>query len=199
MILLEKANLSKFADCLRGINMKKKTESRKERIMREALVLFAEIGYADTSTKAIAQRAAVSEALIFKHFGNKDNLLFHLIKSGYRRVLAHHKGMMTYKNAKSFLRSMINLPVELVNEEPLFWKLQERLSHHEFSRQQHELFMKPVYPIIKKAFSELGYEYPELETQLLLLIIEALWKKEANGELENTAELNKFLESRYGL
>lgn len=167
--------------------------------MREALLLFAETGYADTSTKVIAHRAGVSEALIFKHFGNKDSLLFQLIKSGYRRVLAHHKGMMTYKNAKSFLRSMINLPKELVNEEPLFWKLQERLSHHEFSRQQHELFMKPVYPIIKRAFSELGYEHPELETQFLLLVIETLWKKEANGELTNTDELNKFLESKYGL
>lgn len=167
--------------------------------MREALLLFAEMGYADTSTKVIAHRAGVSEALIFKHFGNKDSLLFQLIKSGYRRVLSHHKGMMTYKDAKSFLRSMINLPKELVNEEPLFWKLQERLSHHEFSRQQHELFMKPVYPIIKRAFSELGYEHPELETQFLLLIIETLWKKEANGELTNTDELNRFLESKYGL
>ena len=179
--------------------MKKKVESRKERILREALILFAEIGYADTSTKAIAQQAEVSEALIFKHFGNKDNLLFHLIKSGYRRVLSHHKGLMIYRNAKDFLCSMINLPVELVNEDPLFWKLQERLSHHEFSRQQHELFMKPVYPIINRAFSELGYARPELETQFLLLVIEMLWKKVAIGELSNTAELNRFLESKYGL
>jgi len=179
--------------------MKQKTESRKEKIMGEALLLFAEKGYLDTSTKMIAQRAGVSEALIFKHFGNKDNLLFHLIKSGYRRVLQHHKGMMTYRDAKSFLRNMINLPKELVNEDPLFWKLQERLSHNEFSRLQHELFMKPVYPIIKRAFSELGYKDPELETQLLLLIIEILWKKEANGELTQSAELTRLLEAKYGL
>ena len=165
--------------------------------MREALLLFAEKGYMDTSTKIIAQQAGVSEALIFKHFGNKDNLLFHLIKSGYRRVLLHHRGMMIYRDAKSFLRNMINLPKELVSEDPLFWKLQERLSHHEFSRQQHELFMKPVYPTIKRAFSELGYEDPELETQLLLLIIEILWKKEANGELRQSAELASILATKY--
>lgn len=167
--------------------------------MREALLLFAEKGYVDTSTKEIAQRAEVSEALIFKHFGNKDGLLFHLIKSGYRRVLQHHRGMMIYRDAKSFLRSMINLPRELVSEEPLFWKLQERLSHHSFSRQQHELFMKPVYPVIKRAFTELGYSNPELETQLLLIIIETLWKKEANGELGHSAAVAKLLEARYGL
>lgn len=167
--------------------------------MREALALFAKMGYAGASTKVIAQRAGVSEALIFKHFGNKDGLLFHLIKSGYRRVLSHQKGMLTYKDGRSFLRSMINLPKELVNEEPLFWKLQERLSHHDFSREQHELFMKPVYPVINRAFTELGYENPALETQLLLLIIEILWKKEANGDLHNSAELAKLLEIKYGL
>ncbi|MGK6352082.1 TetR/AcrR family transcriptional regulator [Parapedobacter sp. DT-150] len=179
--------------------IKQQAESRKEKILREALVLFAEKGYVDTSTKIIAQRAGVSEALIFKHFSNKDNLLFHLIKSGYRRVLQHHRGMLTYKDAKSFLRSMISLPRELVSEEPLFWKLQERLSHHEFSKQQHELFMKPVYPTIKRAFSELGYENPELETQFLLLVIEILWKKEANGELTNANQLAELLDAKYGI
>src|SRR5690606_35920898 len=179
--------------------MKQKEESRKEKIMREALLLFAEKGYIDTSTKVIAQRAGVSEALIFKHFGNKDALLFHLIKLGYRRVLQHHRGMMIYRDAKSFLRRMVNLPKEMVSEEPPFWKLQERLSHHEFSRQQHELFMKPVYPVIKRAFTELGYSDPELETQLLLMVIETLWKKEANGELSRSAEVAELLAVKYGL
>lgn len=167
--------------------------------MREALLLFAEKGYVDTSTKIIAQRADVSEALIFKHFGNKDNLLSHLIKSGYRRVLQHHRGMMIYRDAKSFLRNMINLPKELVSEDPIFWKLQERLSHHEFSRQQHEIFIKPVYPTLRRAFSELGYADAELEAQLLLLIIEILWKKEAKGDLDRSSELARILEAKYGI
>ena len=178
---------------------KQTAESRKEKIMREALSLFAEKGYIDTSTKIIAQQAGVSEALIFKHFGNKDNLLSHLIKSGYRRVLLHHRGMMIYRDAKSFLRNMINLPKELVNEDPIFWKMQELLSHQGFSKQQHELFIKPVYPALKKAFTDLGYQNPELETQLLLLIIEILWKKEASGALRQSAELAKVLEGKYGL
>jgi len=179
--------------------MKQKNVSRKERIMREAQGLFAQKGYVDTSTKEIAQQAGVSEALIFKHFGNKDNLLSFLIKSGYRRVLMRHRGMMTYRDAKSFLRNMINLPRELVHEDMLFWKMQERLSHHEFSRQQHELFMKPVSPIISRAFTELGYENPEMETQLLLMIIEVLWKKKATGDLQNIEEVTKVLEKKYGL
>ncbi len=180
-------------------SMKQRNTSRKDKIIREALILFGEKGYVDTSTKEIAVQAGVSEALIFKHFGNKDNLLSYLIKSGYRRVLVRHRGMMTYRDGKTFLRNMINLPRELVHEDMLFWKMQERLSHHEFSKQQHDLFMKPVYPIISKAFAELGYEDPEIETQLLLLIIEILWKKKAAGELQNIEEITKTLEKRYNL
>lgn len=179
--------------------MKETTLSRKEKIMKVALSLFATKGYVDTSTKEIASGAGVSEALIFKHFGNKDSLLAHIIKSGYRRVLSHHRGMMTYKNSKEFLKNMIFLPNKLVADEPLFWKLQERLSHNSFSKQQHEQFMKPVQPVLVKAFSELGYENPELETQFLLLIIDMLWKKEANGDIDNGVELAQLLEKKYNL
>ena len=179
--------------------MKESVLSRKERIMKEALLLFSEQGYTNTSTKTIAQNAGVSEALIFKHFGNKDALLVYLIKSGYRKVLTHHRGMMTYREPKEFLRTMINLPNKLVTAEPLFWKLQERLSHHPFSKQQHEQFMKPVQPIIHRAFEDLNYENPDLETQFLLLVIDKLWKKEAIGELENVMELSFFLDIKYNL
>ncbi len=179
--------------------MKETSVSRKEKILQTALSLFAQKGYADTSTKEISIEAGVSEALIFKHFGNKDALLMHLIKSGYRRVLQHHRGMMTYKSAKDFLRNMIFLPGKLVAEEPLFWKLQERLSHVPFSRQQHEQFMKPVQPIIKKAFMELGYSDPELETQYLLLIINMLWRREACGDIDNALDLAILLEQKYNL
>lgn len=179
--------------------MKETSISRKEKILQTALALFAQNGYADTSTKEISLQAGVSEALIFKHFGNKDALLMHLIKSGYRRVLQHHRGMLTYKGAKDFLRNMIFLPSKLVAEEPLFWKLQERLSHVPFSRQQHDLFMKPVQPILKRAFIELGAEDAELETQCLLLIIDMLWKKEACGDINNSSELALLLQKKYKL
>ncbi len=179
--------------------MKESTISRKERILQTAMQLFANKGYLDTSTKEIAANAGVSEALIFKHFGNKDALLSHIVKAGYRKVLMHHKGMMSYKSAKDFLRNMVKLPSELVADDPQFWKLQERLSHHSFSKTQHELFIKPVQPIVLKAFNELGYNNPELETQFLLLIIDMLWKKEACGEIANANELASLIEEKYQL
>src|SRR5690606_3585793 len=179
--------------------MKEDMYSRKEKIAQASLRLFAEKGYSDTSTKEIAHAAGVSEALIFKHFGNKDSLLTHLIKAGYRRVLQHHRGMLHYSSAKEFLANMISLPSKLVAEDPLFWKMQERLSHIPFSRTQHEQFIKPVQPIILRAFKELQYAEPHLETEFLLLTIDMLWKKEACGELERPQEIAQLLEKKYNL
>lgn len=179
--------------------MKETVLSRKEKILQTALQLFANKGYLDTSTKEIAAKAEVSEALIFRHFGNKDALLVHIIKSGYRKVLLHHKGMMSYVSAKDFLKKMIQLPSKLVADEPLFWKLQERLSHHSFSRSQHEQFIKPVQPVLLRAFQELAYPKPELETQFLMLVIDMLWKREACGDIKNASELARLVEEKYGL
>lgn len=50
------------------------------RIMDAAIYLFAKNSYKNTSTKSIALKANVSEALIFKKFGNKHNLLHEVIK-----------------------------------------------------------------------------------------------------------------------
>ena len=94
--------------------------SRKEKILKEALKLFSEQGFSATSTKVIAEKAKVSEALIFKHFGKKDALLSYIIRAGYRRILMNHKGMLTYNGPRDFLLKMIYLPNKLVSDEPLF-------------------------------------------------------------------------------
>lgn len=47
---------------------------RREHILRSALPLFAQRGFHGVSTKEIAAAAAVSEALIFKHFPTKRDI-----------------------------------------------------------------------------------------------------------------------------
>ena len=53
----------------------------KERIAEAALRLFAEQGFAATSTKQIANVAGVSEGLIFRYYPTKLGLLYSLSKS----------------------------------------------------------------------------------------------------------------------
>ncbi len=51
-------------------------ESRRDDIMRAAVALFAEHGYARATTKAIAHAAGVSEGTIYNYFATKEELLF---------------------------------------------------------------------------------------------------------------------------
>jgi AcrR family transcriptional regulator len=47
----------------------------RDRIIEAAVAIFGEKGYAATSTREIAERAGVREITLFRHFGNKENLI----------------------------------------------------------------------------------------------------------------------------
>lgn len=49
-------------------------DERREQICQIAMRLFSERGFSGTTTKEIAHTAGVSEATVFKHFSNKDEL-----------------------------------------------------------------------------------------------------------------------------
>ena len=56
-------------------------EDRKLQILRIAVGLFSRKGFGGTTTKEIAQAAGVSEAMVFRHYANKQEL--------YRAILDH--------------------------------------------------------------------------------------------------------------
>jgi AcrR family transcriptional regulator len=47
----------------------------RERILRAAAALFTEAGYRGATTRRIAERAAVNEVTLFRHFGSKQELI----------------------------------------------------------------------------------------------------------------------------
>ncbi len=54
-------------------------EDRRQQIIDVALELFARQGFNGTTTRQIAQRASVNEALIFRHFPHKEALYWAVI------------------------------------------------------------------------------------------------------------------------
>ena len=60
--------------------------SKKARIERAALELFAQDGIDHTTTKAIAKLANVSEGLIYRHFKNKEALAQHLMRTIHTKL-----------------------------------------------------------------------------------------------------------------
>jgi len=66
--------------------------SSHDRILRAAKRLFAQNGYENTSTVAIARDAGTSESQLMKHFGSKQGLLvaFRAWLDERRPALLHH-------------------------------------------------------------------------------------------------------------
>jgi AcrR family transcriptional regulator len=56
-------------------------ETTRQRIIAAAMQLFGQTGYSQASTRAIAEAAGVNEVTLFRHFGNKKNLLMACIEA----------------------------------------------------------------------------------------------------------------------
>ena len=59
-------------------------EDRRRQIMQVAMDLFAQKGFDGTTTREIADRAGVNEAIIFRHFPGKEDLYWAIIEDKCR-------------------------------------------------------------------------------------------------------------------
>ncbi|WP_156290339.1 TetR/AcrR family transcriptional regulator [Oceanobacillus salinisoli] len=130
-----------------GNDEEKLTEKQKA-ILDAAVELFAEKGFAATSTNEIAKKAEVAEGTIFKHFKSKKGLLLSvlspmmvkliapMIKNDMNKVLDRDfetfqdfiRGMI--ENRKEFIKKNLPLLRILVQEIPFHPELKERFIEH---------------------------------------------------------------------
>ena len=69
--------------------MESKEKNTKEKILEEALKLFAQSGYMGTSMNDIASKLGVTKAALYKHYKSKQEILDSIIdkmRSEERRV-----------------------------------------------------------------------------------------------------------------
>ncbi len=62
----------------------------KRLLLESARVLFAERGYAGTSTREIARAASVSEPMIFRHFGSKAKLFEEAVLAPFNTFVSEY-------------------------------------------------------------------------------------------------------------
>ena len=159
------------------------------KIEQAALQLFGERGYDSTSTLLIAKSAGVSEALLFKYFQSKEKLFEYLIKQGFRRIVEANRGILTEQNPRVLIENVIDLPYKLVHDEPDFWKMQDKEFNRPLVQKYFQRFMSPIDSLLQQAFKDVGADDAEMTTQLLLLIIQSLWR---NLLYEHNASLLKL-------
>ena len=172
------------------------TEKQKS-ILDSALSLFATQGYNAVSTSKVAKAAGVSEGLIFRHFGSKKGLLDALMDLAEEKMSHLFAHILFEEDAKKVLKSAIELPFRLPEAEYPFWRLQYMLKwNEEYYRPQK---MKPVLEKLTAVFTELGYDSPELEAQLLNHSLESIFIGILRDGLERHIDQKDFLLKRYKL
>jgi AcrR family transcriptional regulator len=91
----------------------------KAAILGAATALFAERGYANTTTRAIAQAASASEVLIFRYFGSKSGLFeqavsapFDALMDEVRRDMRREERAFGAEDSRQFVRRLYNALVQ---------------------------------------------------------------------------------------
>lgn len=133
---------------------KKKTD-KQHKIIETAIKLFAEKGYANTSTAEIAKIAGVSEGTIFKHYGTKDTLLLSVILPFAKDFFPSMAKEVLHETAKQttsfeqFLRELLNNRVAFIKENKEIFQvfIKEVIYKEELKKELLTYFKKYVFPL----------------------------------------------------
>lgn len=94
--------------------------SSHDRILRAAKQLFAQNGYENTSTVAIAREAGTSESQLMKHFGSKQGLLTAILERGWTKMSERIKAITSFSSPADRLLAVLEaISIELENDPEL--------------------------------------------------------------------------------
>ncbi len=170
---------------------------KQERILQAALQLFAQEGYHATSTNKVAKKAGVSEGLIFRHFGNKEGLLQAILDEGESKLKLLYVDIVMETEPKEVIRKTIEMTRKVDILDYNFWKLQYKLKWELEINGDKKL--EPLNMALANAFRKLNYEHPELEAQLLMLLMDGLSSALLKGSNVDANEITQLLLKKYNL
>lgn len=132
---------------------------KQKKIIAAAVEIFAEKGYAATSTSEIAKKAGVAEGTIFRHYRTKKELLLSIVAPMMAKMIApfvikdiNRVLDKNYDSLEDFLRAMIkNREVFLEKNMQLFRILVQELPfHQELQGQFKEHIAAKIYTRMEK-------------------------------------------------
>jgi AcrR family transcriptional regulator len=83
----------------------------REQILDASAALFAELGYAGTSTRAIAEQVGIRQASLYYHFAGKDDILLELLETSVRPSLAFVDILLSHEDAAAALYALASIDV----------------------------------------------------------------------------------------
>jgi len=141
-------------EVLRLQEEEEKMTDKQIKIVQAAVEVFAEKGFAGSSTSEIAQKAGVAEGTIFRHYKTKKELLLSIVAPIMTRLIAPFAIRdftkvldADYPRIEDFLRAVLRNRLEFVRKQFPVLKimLHEIAFQEELKEQFKELVFKQVY------------------------------------------------------
>ncbi|NQD64750.1 TetR/AcrR family transcriptional regulator [Bacillus haikouensis] len=139
---------------------------KQQKIVEAAIEMFAEKGYASTSTSQIAKKAGVAEGTIFRHYKTKKDLLLSIVSPTMAKLIAPfvirdiNKVLdAKYERYEDFLKAMILNRQEFLKDNMTVFKIliQEIPFHPELKEQFKEHIARKIF----EKFTSLVDHYKE--------------------------------------
>ena len=145
-------------------------------ILSSALQLFAEKGYAHTTTRNIAQAADLSVGLMYHYFDNKESLLQAVFDFVMARIDAGITAVLQANPPGERLPRLLQTIFDLLASEPQFWALFYMLRTQPAIMAVLGGGFRERTALLRSCFveelSEAGRAEPELEAYYLYSVIE---------------------------
>jgi len=141
--------------------------AKQARIFEAAIEIFAEKGYAASSTSEIAQRAGVAEGTIFRHFKTKKDLLLSIVTPAMVKLLApfllrEFKDVLSkdYDSFDVLLRALIDNRITFLQQNRSLFKIvvQELPFHPDLQKQLQQLVFSEMKGRFEKIIHKLQAE-----------------------------------------
>lgn len=198
---------------------KQQMEKRTEKILHAALELFCERGIEDTSVEAVAKKAGVGPATIYRYFDTKAELAISAGISYWQRVAHKYADALSkeeYQKLSGFcqMKYIFQLFEEIFRNENLFLKFlqefdifvrkyqisQERLAEYE----EEILNLKPyVTKALDKGLKDKSLDFPytvdEVYFTVMHMMLSLLQKLACNGSiLSSDGQIDLALQVKIG-
>jgi AcrR family transcriptional regulator len=153
-----------------------------ECVLVAAAHVFAERGYANTTTNHIAARAGVSIGSLYQYFPSKDALLMTLAERHVERAFAtvmEHVRAKRGAPAREFLRALVDALVEAHQIEPRLHRVifEEARLDEEFRRHLDELDERAVAvarELIGERIAEISVRNPDMASFIVVQVLEGV-------------------------
>lgn len=182
----------------------KEAQVRQAEIMDAALSLFIEKGYLNTTTQDIIDKVKISRGLLYYHFKNKEDILYHLIERNSEPMLkklsaiVYDKEKSAIQKMKMFIESTLVSPKDVTKEMVTLQNIvdleQNRYMIDQFSHNFINKVTEFFSYIIEQGISENVFhvKYP-LETASFLVTGYVFVSNEVKATYTDFEQINRYI------